>query len=374
MPSAVLVLISGLLLSFAWPVRGQFGHEWGALIPGALAAFAAASLRPSAVWRNSFAPAVVFGSLGFSIGGAFGYGSLVTTIINSPYLYDVLPQLLHVFLIGAVWGGLGMALLGFGFERTEALIRDITIVLAAVLCAWAAVNLLHAGGREYYWFAGSLALISLYNLFLKKSGLITIFTVYGFLGFGAGFLIAVIILWAGTQGHLEGSWWQLRDQIWGFIGGISVMTAVYRACSKGETPQPVPAVWFSKLAFIFYASVITGINLWNTCEKWFQSATPPHFQTAAWVISAAGLIVILTAAVLFLTRKDDFFREPLLNTVLLWSTLFFCEYTGLLAIAKSIIYTGWSAWETAFTLFLIDLVLFAVVLPLVLKTKKIAAA
>lgn len=370
MPSAFLLFVSGLLISFAWPVRGQFGHEWGALIPGALAAFSAAALRPAALWRRSFAPAVIFGSLGFSIGGAFGYGALVNAVINSPSLSDVLPQLAHIFLIGAVWGGLGMAFMGFGFTRTEALLGDLMVLACAAAAAWAAVEILHAGGREYFWYGGSLAVIYFYNLFLKKSRLITIFTLYGFLGFGLGFLIAVIILWAGTQGHLGGTWWQLRDQIWGLIGGISVMTAVMRAAGKGETPVPVSAEWFSKLAFVFYGSAVTGINLWNTCEKWFQSSSPPYFQTTAWILSALGIIIILIAAAFILTRKAEFFKEPALDPVLLWSTLYFCGFTGLLAIAKSIVFTGWSAWETGFTIILAELVLFSVLLPAALKIRK----
>ena len=41
-----LLLGTALSLSIGWGIRGNFGHEYGAMIPGALASMAAALLAP----------------------------------------------------------------------------------------------------------------------------------------------------------------------------------------------------------------------------------------------------------------------------------------------------------------------------------------
>ncbi len=360
------IFLAGLLMSFAWPVRGQFGHENGALICGALAAVITGILIIGSGWRPSFAQAVILGSLGFSIGGTFSYGSLVDTIVAAASLKDVIPQLIHVFLIGAVWGLLGMLFLGFAIGELEFLIQDAAVLIVTGGSIWLGTSVFKTG-PEMAWLAGGAALLQAYNAFWKKSGMVSLFSVFGFLGFGLGFLIAVLILWYGSHGYLPGSWWSLRDQIWGFIGGVSVLLAGWTAVSRGFVPAPVPGSKIQRAGFIFFASFVTGINVWNVYEKWFKSEPPVAnpFWPAVYLIVCAFVLIIL--AIYFLKSVSDIFSGEGLDKTLGWSTLFFCWFLAILAIAKSIVYSGWSAWETAFTLFLIECVIFTIAIPRVLK-------
>src|SRR5260221_14234555 len=43
-PPAAFILLTALSLSIGWGIRGNFGHEYGAMIPGTLSAMAAVLL------------------------------------------------------------------------------------------------------------------------------------------------------------------------------------------------------------------------------------------------------------------------------------------------------------------------------------------
>ena len=57
-----LVLLTGLSLSIGWGIRGNFGHDYGALIPGALAAMAVALLSGREDWWSRTAYFGMFGA------------------------------------------------------------------------------------------------------------------------------------------------------------------------------------------------------------------------------------------------------------------------------------------------------------------------
>ena len=60
---------TALSLSLGWGIRGNFGHEYGAMIPGALAAMAAVLMSGRKDWQRKIAYFAVFGALGWSFGG-----------------------------------------------------------------------------------------------------------------------------------------------------------------------------------------------------------------------------------------------------------------------------------------------------------------
>ena len=51
-PGLLCVLWVGLSLSIGWGIRGNFGHEYGSMIPGALASLAAALLSGRSDWHR----------------------------------------------------------------------------------------------------------------------------------------------------------------------------------------------------------------------------------------------------------------------------------------------------------------------------------
>lgn len=359
------LLMSGLLISFAWPVRGQFGHEWGAMIPGCLAALICA-LKPSTGWRQSFAQAVIFSGLGFALGGGFGFGDLLDTILAASSLWDVIPELIHLTLIGAIWGLLGMTFLGFSLSELPNFIHEVFIFAGTGAAVYAAIEILKLP-YEIIWLAGAGFLLHGYNALFKKSQMVWIFGIFGFLGFGLGLLVATIILWYGQHGYISGDWWSLRDQIWGFLGGVSVMLAVMCSSSKGLAPQPMASVNWQRAGLSFYLVFVTMFNTWNVYDKWFHS-TPPVSNPVLWGSFLIACVLVLIGLLLyFIFCSENVFSGSALNQTLSWASLFFCWYLGILAIMKSIVYSGWSVWETAFTLFIIDSAIFTLYLPSIFK-------
>jgi len=72
-----MVLLGGLSLSLGWGIRGNFGHEYGAAIPGALAAMAAVLMSGRPDWYPRIAYFAMFGALGWSFGGSMSYMHVV---------------------------------------------------------------------------------------------------------------------------------------------------------------------------------------------------------------------------------------------------------------------------------------------------------
>ncbi|MFM1920325.1 MAG: hypothetical protein RLZZ303_1959, partial [Candidatus Hydrogenedentota bacterium] len=74
-PAAVFAV--GLSLSIGWGIRGNFGHEYGAMIPGALAALAACLLSGREDWRGRAPYFAMFGALGWGFGGSISYMQVI---------------------------------------------------------------------------------------------------------------------------------------------------------------------------------------------------------------------------------------------------------------------------------------------------------
>src|ERR1044071_907640 len=64
---------TALSLSIGWGIRGNFGHEFGAMIPGALSAMAAVLLSGREDWRRRIAYFAFFAALGWPSGATIPY-------------------------------------------------------------------------------------------------------------------------------------------------------------------------------------------------------------------------------------------------------------------------------------------------------------
>jgi len=67
-PGAIFLV--ALSLSIGWGIRGNFGHESGAMIAGVLASIAACLMSGRSDWRRRVAFFALCGGLGFGFGGS----------------------------------------------------------------------------------------------------------------------------------------------------------------------------------------------------------------------------------------------------------------------------------------------------------------
>lgn len=105
-PSAVFLI--ALSLSIGWGIRGNFGHEAGAMIAGVLSATAVAILSGRSDWQNRVAYFAMFGGLGWGFGGSIAYMYPIS-FTESGHTATTYYGYFTLFLEGGLWCGLGAA-------------------------------------------------------------------------------------------------------------------------------------------------------------------------------------------------------------------------------------------------------------------------
>jgi len=154
------VLLAGLSMSIGWGVRGQFGHEYGAALAGALGAMAVALLSGREDWRRRVAYFAVFGAIGWSFGGSMSYMKVVA-FAHSPDTPTVLYGYANLFVIGFLWaapGGAGTALPAY-LSREK--LTEFFIPMSAVFGGWLAQDIvedLFRSSLRGMWFAQGLGI------------------------------------------------------------------------------------------------------------------------------------------------------------------------------------------------------------------------
>ncbi|MCS6775054.1 MAG: hypothetical protein RMJ43_14625 [Chloroherpetonaceae bacterium] len=141
--------LTGLSLSIGWGIRGNFGHEWGAAMPGALAAMAAVLMSGRTDWLQRIPLFALFGALGWSFGGSMSYG-LVIGYTQSGDTLSVLYGFGCLFVIGFLWGAVGGAGTALPAYCSRAALAQFFAPLACIFLVWWA-----EGAWEARWLASS---------------------------------------------------------------------------------------------------------------------------------------------------------------------------------------------------------------------------
>src|SRR5437870_9094821 len=100
------VTLAALSLSLGWGIRGNFGHEFGAMIPGALAGMAVALLSGRADWQRRVAQFGLFGAVGWAFGGSISYMQVIG-YTHSGHSPSALYGFACLFVIGFLWAAAG---------------------------------------------------------------------------------------------------------------------------------------------------------------------------------------------------------------------------------------------------------------------------
>ncbi len=105
------LLFVALAMSVGWGFRGNYGHEYGAMVPGALVAIAVCLISGREDWYRRIIYFGLFGAVGWAFGGQMSYG-IIIGYTKSTDLLTVFYGFGALFLIGLIWGGIGAAFLG----------------------------------------------------------------------------------------------------------------------------------------------------------------------------------------------------------------------------------------------------------------------
>lgn len=219
-------LVTALSLSIGWGIRGNFGHEFGAMIAGALAGMAVALFSGRDDWHRRVAYFATFGAIGWSFGGSQSYMQ-VLAYTHSGDSVSVLYGFACLFVIGFLWAGLG----GAGTALPACLDRErltgLFAPMSAVFVAWIVEDFwlhpwLRSRGYRLNWFdtdwLGALVAIVAalaWAAIRRRVEPGTSLVLHMALGWWAGFLILVVGLgfrmtpprgdnWSGCLGMFGG--------------------------------------------------------------------------------------------------------------------------------------------------------------------------
>jgi hypothetical protein len=250
-------VLTALSLSLGWGIRGNYGHEYGAMIPGALAALAAVLLSGRTDWQHRLAHFTVYGALGWSFGGSMSYMQVIA-YTHSGHSPSVLYGFACLFVIGFLWAALGGAGAALPAVVDASFLSELITPMYAVFASWWLQGVviapwLKGNGYHLYWYdtdwlAALLALLAVYlvALFRRRFDGPTSLILHLAAGWWAGFLVLVLVLrlrmtpprgdnWAGCLGMTVGLLWYCRQAglldlarvslVSGFVGGIGFALA-----------------------------------------------------------------------------------------------------------------------------------------------------
>ncbi|MGO9257362.1 MAG: hypothetical protein ACLQU1_13795 [Bryobacteraceae bacterium] len=130
-----LLLLTGLSVSIGWGVRGQFGHEYGAALAGALGGMTVALLGGRQDWLPRIPYFAFLGAVGFAFGGAMSYMKTVAYIHSSDSA-TVLYGFACLFLLGGLWAAPAGAGLGLAACLDREQLTRLFIPVSAIFLAW----------------------------------------------------------------------------------------------------------------------------------------------------------------------------------------------------------------------------------------------
>jgi hypothetical protein len=226
----ILLLLTGLSVSIGWGIRGQFGHEYGAALAGAIGGMAVALLSGREDWRRRIHYFAMFCAIGFGFGGSMSYMKTVAYAHSSDSA-TVLYGFACVFVLGFIWAapaGAGVALPAY-LDREE--LTKFFVPMSVVFVTWylqdvwrGHLRLIHSDWYEFvasYRMSAILAatVVILFWIFRRKYwGVGTSLILHMSIGWWAGNLILIRLLHLDMNPPRGDTW----AECLGLIGGILV--------------------------------------------------------------------------------------------------------------------------------------------------------
>lgn len=128
------VVLAALAGAMGWGIRGQYGHETGAMIPGLLVSLVLVSVFCRQAALLPAMRAVAFGTIAMGFGGTMTYGQTIGLTQNAPLVGNHAALgwgMLGLAIKGAIWIGFAGLFLGMGLGGVRYRARE---VLGLMLC------------------------------------------------------------------------------------------------------------------------------------------------------------------------------------------------------------------------------------------------
>ena len=220
----------GLAVLLGWALRGQYGHQLGATIPGVLFSLALVLVSSRPDWMQRAPLIALAGGMGFAVGGSASYGILIG-YTRSRVWSNVLYGFCCLFVVGGLWGAIGGGVVGLVLESTPPAWYELCMLACCMFAgAYVIYHLLitRCGIRmtpprsDAWAYELGMALILLpflstfgYNLALRSA-------IFGMLGFGLGFVLGNFLQVLGNASGIPFGWWKVMEKSMGFVGGAAL--------------------------------------------------------------------------------------------------------------------------------------------------------
>lgn len=290
-------LFVALAVGLGWGIRGDFGHNIGAMFPGAALGLGLCYVSGQ---RSLFLWMPVIGALaalGIGTGGTMSYGLLhgyaqADSLVNYGYGF------LTLFLQGAAWGTFGGAIIGLLLERTPMRTGEWLGWLGSIwLGGWMAHFLIcDLGGFEINptrnnssvaFMGAAFCQIAWLAAYRKTRGLRG--ALLGFLGFGLGMSGGRLL--GNLANVLQGPYgftinhWNVMEVSCGFIGGFlycfGMVDRDYPEPPEGES-MPLNAVYGAifSLGVVPLLHRLKRITPNEKLTEWAKSLTSYQYDNA----------------------------------------------------------------------------------------------
>lgn len=223
-----LLVLAALAMSLGWGIRGDYGHEAGAMIPGALLALAACVTSGRQDWLRRASLVALSGAVGWAFGGQMSYGVVIGYTAGSSFR-DVFYGYACLFAIGAMWGCIGAGVLALSMTREGSYLATFARPLCIVYLVWMALT--YSGIRERLatrwsfndtdWIAALSALITVAVVYMASPRHRPACKLIAILA--AGWLAGLIVL----NGALGLRMTPPRSDNWAGCAGLSVALLAY---------------------------------------------------------------------------------------------------------------------------------------------------
>lgn len=167
LPSSLrLIALAALSMSVGWGLRGDYGHEAGAMMPGALLGLALCLTTGRADWVQRGPTIAALCAIGWAFGGQMSYGVVIGYTADSAWA-NVLYGYANLFVIGALWGAVGAGILGLALTLRRSELDVFVGPLLAVYAGWKLLDFSGATDKlearwplyDTDWVAASSALL-----------------------------------------------------------------------------------------------------------------------------------------------------------------------------------------------------------------------
>lgn len=307
------VIFAAMAGGMAWGIRGQYGHETGAMMAGLLVSLTLiALLCPQARLLNA-ARAIALATVAMGVGGSMTYGQTVG-LTHDPELvgnWDALRWgLIGLAIKGSIWIGFCGLFFGVGLGGKRYGWREMFLLLAVMLGAYMlGIHLLNSPfdpsnkllpqyffSDSWYWqpetygkprfecWGGLLfALLTgmLYASIIRRDGMAFKLAFWGMLGGALGFpagqgiqayhawnveYFKQLDVWLQDHNYIAVfqyfNWWNMMETTYGCIMGATLGFGVWLSRKKIQLSEPAYAgmpSWFEGSLLVIHLALLVGV-------------------------------------------------------------------------------------------------------------------